>query len=258
MQEVRKSAMTSIVIPPDHILLSASFLRRIASLLASLDIPRRSIPDWIADTLYEYRGKVTHSSGDRFDIRSVDVDEAFGNEGSFRWVSDFLKLKDQSWKQSPQKRVLARIRLIVLCLILSGLLESWGEPERAPDESGPNSFGKYRQRAARTLVGVSRVDAMRVLSGILEGDASGKFWSRVTMLIASRNVRDGSVSPTNLHEMDFSVLNPKKGSGHEVSNRLLGIRIGGGIKPATKARGRKRSSSRAVSKASPLRPPRHR
>lgn len=72
--------MTSIVIPPDHILLSASFLRRIASLLASLDIPRRSIPDWIADTLYEYRGKVTHSSGDRFDIRSVDVDEAFGNE----------------------------------------------------------------------------------------------------------------------------------------------------------------------------------
>jgi len=78
--------MTSIVIPPDQVLLSAYFLRRIAALLASLDIPRRSIPDWIADTLYEYGGKVSHASGAHFDVHAVDVDDAFGNEGSFRWV----------------------------------------------------------------------------------------------------------------------------------------------------------------------------
>lgn len=250
--------MTPIVIPPDQVLLSAYFLRRIAALLASLDIPRRSIPDWIADTLYEYGGKVSHASGAGFDVHAVDVDEAFGNEGSFRWVSDFLKLKDQSWKQSPQKRVLARIRLIVLCLILSGLLESWGEAERVSDKGGPNSFGKYRQRAPRVQVGTSRVDATRSLASILRGAASDEFWSRVMSIISIRDVTENRLSPTNQHELDFGVLNPKKGSGHEVPNRLLGIRVGGGIKPATKARGRKRSSSRAVSKATPLRPPRHR
>lgn len=249
--------MTSIVIPPDHVLLSASFLSRIASLLASLDIPRRSIPDWIADTLYEFGGKVSHASGDRFDVRSVDVDEAFGNEGSFRWVSDFLKLRDGSWKQSPQKRVLARIRLIVLCLILSGLLESWGEPERAPDESGPNSFGKYRLRAARIQVGVSRVNPLRALTGMLRGEDADKFWARVVAAVSRLDTGLGKLSPTVMYEMNFDVLNPKKGTGREVSDRLYGIRIGK-IGPATKARFRRLSASRAVSKAPPLRPTRHR
>jgi hypothetical protein len=251
--------MASIVIPPDHVLLSASFLKRIAALLSSLDIPRRSIPDWIADTLYEYGGSVAHASGAVFDRRSVDVDEAFGNEGSFRWISDFVRLKDQSYKQSPQKRILARVRLIVLCLILCGLLESWGQPERANDDSGPVNLGKYRQRAARIQVGAAHVDAMRVLVGLLYGDSADKFWLVAVSQITERCSERGTVFPTDVRDLDFNVLSPRKGSGHEVSNELLRKSFGKVkfAKRGTFTPRKGRTTSRKISKTSSVRPSRH-
>jgi hypothetical protein len=139
----------SIVIPPDDVLLDRKFQRRVAVLLASLNIPRRRIADWIADTIYGFGGKIEDSDGDRFGLYPDDVDEAFDNEGSFRWISDFVKLADRPSRQSPQRRVLARIRLIVLCLIICGLLESWGEEEKDAPESPVEMFNVYRSRRAR-------------------------------------------------------------------------------------------------------------
>ena len=55
----------------------------------------------------------------RTDVGDVDtgdetIDLAFGDDGSFRWLSDFLSFASEPPKQKPQRRVLTRLRLIDL------------------------------------------------------------------------------------------------------------------------------------------------
>lgn len=82
------------------------------------DLSRRGIPDWIAHVtynfLYEDKGRILWPVGRVFEIGDETIDLAFGDDGSFRWLSDFLSFASQPPKQKPQRRVLTRLRLIDL------------------------------------------------------------------------------------------------------------------------------------------------
>lgn len=107
-----------IVVASDRELRRRSYFARLAmatkALQAELDISRREMPDWIADTIYEHRGEIVSPDGRPFDVSDTDIDDAFNNDGSFRWLSGFVRFAEESPRQAPQSRVLDRLRLIDL------------------------------------------------------------------------------------------------------------------------------------------------
>ena len=93
-------------------LLRHSHFQRLAIATAALEFSRRKLIDEIADVLYEFEGELVWPDGRPFDL--PDIDEAFGGDGSFRWLSDFIRFAARPVHQLPQRRVIARLRLIDL------------------------------------------------------------------------------------------------------------------------------------------------
>lgn len=107
-----------IVVASDDELTRLSCFRRMAMATASLvrseGISRRRFPDWLADTIYGYEGEIVWAHGGAFTISDTAIDDAFNNDGSFRWLWGFVRFADETPRQAPQQRVLARLRLIEL------------------------------------------------------------------------------------------------------------------------------------------------
>ncbi len=107
-----------IVVASDRELRRRSYFARLAmatkALQAELQISRREMPDWIADTIYAHRGEIVGADGQPFEVSDTDIDDAFNNDGSFRWLSGFIRFADDSPRQAPQLRVLDRLRLLDL------------------------------------------------------------------------------------------------------------------------------------------------
>lgn len=107
-----------ITVASDRELRRRSYFRRLAmatrALQAELDISRREMPDWIADTIYAHRGEIVSADGKAFIVADTDIDDAFSNDGSFRWLSGFVRFAEKPPRQAPQTRVLDRLRLIDL------------------------------------------------------------------------------------------------------------------------------------------------
>ncbi|MEM1410694.1 MAG: hypothetical protein AAGG79_08145, partial [Pseudomonadota bacterium] len=103
-----------IVVARDDELRRRSYVRRLAMATRALNLPRREIPNWLADTIFGHRGPITWSGGKVFEIGDEDIDAAFNHDGSFRWLSDFLLFANRTPEVSPQSRVLSRLRLIDL------------------------------------------------------------------------------------------------------------------------------------------------
>ncbi len=97
-------------------LLNVHYFRRLAIAIANLDLPRREIPNWIVDTIYNFEGTIHYPEGRLFIISDTDIDDAFNGDGSFRWLSDFIKFATIPPKQNPQSRLLERLRLLDLAL----------------------------------------------------------------------------------------------------------------------------------------------
>jgi hypothetical protein len=105
---------------PDRIVVVASVgeLRRrshymrLAIATGALPVSRRELINVVADAIYGFKGKIVWPTGQAFAIPYVD--DAFGSDGSFRWVSDFLRFAEEGPRQMPQKRIMARLRLIDL------------------------------------------------------------------------------------------------------------------------------------------------
>ncbi len=106
----------SVTIATDWQLSRISHVQRLA--LATLnvkqekDLSRREIPNWLAHVIYEYDGRILWPVGRVFEIEDETIDLAFGDDGSFRWLSAFLTFASEPPKQKPQKRVIMRLRLI--------------------------------------------------------------------------------------------------------------------------------------------------
>lgn len=105
-----------ISVASDAELLRRSYFQRLAIATKALELPRREIPNWIADVIYSYEGSIVWPNGDKFVVGDEDIDAAFNDDGSFRWLSDFLRFAETPPRQAPQLRVLSRLRLIDLAL----------------------------------------------------------------------------------------------------------------------------------------------
>lgn len=91
------------------------YFRRLAIATCALDLSRREIPNWIADVIFSYEGRILWPNGEEFRISDTAIDDVFGNDGSFRWISDFLKFGSlRAPRQKPQYRIIKRLRLIDL------------------------------------------------------------------------------------------------------------------------------------------------
>lgn len=108
----------TIVIPDDDVLLNPVTVHRLAIALQGYALARRHVPDFIVDTVYGYPGIILNADRTVFCICRMDVDEAFNDDGTFRWVSDFLRFTMAPPKQRAQLRILKRLRLIALALII--------------------------------------------------------------------------------------------------------------------------------------------
>ena len=98
----------------DEELLNPVYVRRLAIATANLGISRREIPNWIADVVFNCERAIIWPYVAEFRVTDTMIDDAFGNDGSFRWLSDFVKYQYKPLAQRPQRRVLDRLRLIDL------------------------------------------------------------------------------------------------------------------------------------------------
>ena len=108
-----------VVVASDEELSRRSHFQRLATATRALGISRREIPNWIADTIYGFRGKITWANGKPFEIDDEDIDAAFNDDGSFRWLSAFMYFAEFDPRQAPQRRIIARLRLIDLAFRIS-------------------------------------------------------------------------------------------------------------------------------------------
>lgn len=101
-----------ITVASDRQLRRRSHFQRLAIATAALEVSRRELINVIADALYKFEGAIVHPNGGPFEV--PDIDDAFGNDGSFRWVSDFIRFAEEPPRQIPQARIIERLRLIDL------------------------------------------------------------------------------------------------------------------------------------------------
>jgi hypothetical protein len=103
-----------VMVASDSQLSRKSHVQRLAMAARALELPRRAIPDWIADQIYGFEGAILWPDGRAFELSDTAIDDAFNDDGSFRWLSDFLRFAETEPRQRPQARVLDRLRLIDL------------------------------------------------------------------------------------------------------------------------------------------------
>jgi hypothetical protein len=124
-----------IIVPDDAALLTREAYQRIALATAQLNLPRRKIPDWMADRLYRDDVMFAFGDGAPFILTDNAIDEAFNEDGSFRWLSDLMRFADASPRQAPQIRLLPRLRLLALAFAI----ERSDAPTRRASSLYPNA-----------------------------------------------------------------------------------------------------------------------
>lgn len=113
------NGLMTITLPLGAAVMQQAAVQRLAMAIQSLGLSRRQIPDWMADTIYRFEGTIRLSDGSRFCMCRVDIDAAFNDDGSFRWLSDFLRFASAPPRQAPQRRVLNRLQLLLLALMIA-------------------------------------------------------------------------------------------------------------------------------------------
>jgi hypothetical protein len=98
--------LSLMLVPEDAALLTREAYHALAIATARLNLPRRKIPDWMADRLYR------DDDGAPFILTDNAIDEAFNEDGSFRWLSDLMRFAGAPPSQAPQRRLLPRLRLL--------------------------------------------------------------------------------------------------------------------------------------------------
>lgn len=108
-----------VIVASDAELSRRSHFQRLATATRMLCVSRREVPNWMADTIYGFRGKISWPDGKPFEIDDEDIDLSFNDDGSFRWLSGFMYFAEYDPKQKPQTRVLRRLRLLDLAFRIS-------------------------------------------------------------------------------------------------------------------------------------------
>lgn len=103
-----------------------SHVQRLAIATVEKGIPRRKLPDWIAETIARFDGRIVWATGIEFTFSELEIYDVFGvkKDPSQRWSGDFYKFSVTPPKQIAQTRVIERLRFIDLAFRIA-------HPERA-------------------------------------------------------------------------------------------------------------------------------
>lgn len=109
-----------VIMACDEVLSNLVYYRRLATAMASLmlnrPLSRRKFADYMATTIFGFLGNdgiVCDRNVKPIVIRDTAIDDAFKDDGSFRWLSDFVK-RGVDPKQRPPASTLVRLRIIDL------------------------------------------------------------------------------------------------------------------------------------------------
>ncbi|MEM7777758.1 MAG: hypothetical protein AAF732_19380 [Pseudomonadota bacterium] len=111
---MKSSPSRRVIVAGDADLCRKSHFQRLAIATRALEYTRREIPNVMADVIFGFDGKILRPDGRSFAIADDAIDLAFNDDGSFRWLSDFLRFAVEPPKQRPQERLIERLRLIDL------------------------------------------------------------------------------------------------------------------------------------------------
>jgi len=102
-----------IWIPTSEEVTDPDAMERLANVVAGLGLARRRLPDWIADQILLHDGTIMdRETGSPREFGDEEIDVAFNDDGSFRWLSDFVKMAVQKPKQRGQLRTAPRLKLL--------------------------------------------------------------------------------------------------------------------------------------------------
>lgn len=108
-----EASARTVVMASDYQLQRIPHVSRLAIAAVAEGLSRRKWPDAIADAIYGFEGTIYYADGRRFEPTDTEVDDTF-RDPEFRWMSDFLAFAEVPPRQRPQRRTLARLRLIDL------------------------------------------------------------------------------------------------------------------------------------------------
>ena len=100
-----------IVVACDNELRRPAHFARMAIACANLNVSRRAFINDIANTIYLYQGSIRWPEGPDFTLKDTSIEDAFNDDLSFRWLSDFFRIRIES-QRKPQYRLIPRLRLI--------------------------------------------------------------------------------------------------------------------------------------------------
>lgn len=114
--EAANDNIKPIYVLGDRQLLRRDYIGFLAQHIATVPVSSREVPNWMADIIYGFMGDILCFDNRPFEIRDEDIDQAFNNDGSFRWIRGFRQHANKPFKQIPQSRLLPRFRLISLAV----------------------------------------------------------------------------------------------------------------------------------------------
>jgi hypothetical protein len=115
----QNTAPRSVIVPSVQTVTRPAYMRRMAIALANTKMSRRAVPDWLATVIYNYQGDIyCGDTGRRIAMEEIEVDAVFGEDGSFRWLSDFLHFANEEPRQAGQSRTAKRLRLMALAFLI--------------------------------------------------------------------------------------------------------------------------------------------
>ncbi len=112
-----------VLVASDRYLRKPKTIQKIAQGLKALNIPRRSIPDFVADALYAEDIECRFTSGQIYELHDTIVDDVLPDMEHCRWLGNLIASADILPKQRAQDRVLPRLRLLELALCLDGRID---------------------------------------------------------------------------------------------------------------------------------------
>lgn len=101
----------------DELLDRDQTLTDIAYMLLPTEVSRRGILEWISDRVDHFDGHILYADGSRFRTYPGEIDDAFGDEPSMRWISDLYRFLYERPKQKPQGKVRRRLLFLIIGFI---------------------------------------------------------------------------------------------------------------------------------------------
>ena len=106
-----------------EVLLTRDYLFALAKAMTMLDLSRRSVPDWLADTIFgwvEDGGIILDGEGKEIAIHAEIIDDAHGEDGSFQWVSAQRQRVANPPRRRPRQSLLLRLQLYDAAFMIRG------------------------------------------------------------------------------------------------------------------------------------------